>query len=94
VKSNDLVYTHVTKPEAPVGISTITGANVQVRWTAPYNSGSTITSYTVSFKQNDGKYSVYDETNYDVALTATIPMSVLRVTPYNLSNGANVVVKV
>lgn len=85
-------------PLVPTGVvTTISGANVQVSWTAASNSGSPFTKYDVRILQSDGTTYTADATNCPGtdanALTnnfCLIPVSALRTTPYSLSWTTNV----
>lgn len=90
-----------TKPDVP-GLPTtaVVADQVVIDWNAPSENGLVIESYTVVIQQSDGVYS--QQLTYcdgtDSAITAatecTIPLDVLRASPYSLSMGEAVYVKV
>lgn len=59
-----------SQPAAPQ--TTVSSSSVIVTWVAPYNGGSPITKYTITFRQSDGLTFTEDTTNCNGALTATI----------------------
>lgn len=66
---------------------------VVITWTAPDDGGSPITGYTVKIKQKDETFSS-DLVNCDMTsstlTTCTVPVSVLRTSPYSLEWGDSV----
>ena len=71
-----------------------------VSWLAATDNGSTVTSYTITFKQSDNNFSA-DTTNCDgsdagimSALSCTVPFSVFTSAPFSLSYGNQVYAKV
>jgi len=69
-------------------------------WTAPYDGGSAITSYTIQIKQKDGTFTE-DATNCDgsneairTARSCTVQISVLQAAPYSLEWGDSIYAKV
>ena len=68
-----------------------TNVSVTISWIAPNNGGSTITSYTIAIRQNDGTTYTPESTNCNVSTTScTVPISVLQASPYNLAWGSSV----
>jgi hypothetical protein len=74
---------------------------VLVSWTAPYNGGVAISSYTIWFLQSDGTTYSTELTNCNgnnngivSAASCLVPISVLRAAPFNLVWGASVSAKV
>jgi hypothetical protein len=85
-------------PAAPT--TTINGANVVVKWTAPYNGGSTISSYYIVLGQSDGLTYTVDLISCDgsqpaivTGASCTIPITTFRSSPFNLNWGASVYAK-
>jgi len=79
-------------PAAPT--TTISGSNVMINWVTPADGGSTITGYEVTIRQSDGlTYAIYGGCT-GTAVICEIPISVLRATPYSLTDGASVFAKV
>lgn len=76
--------------------------NVVVEWTAPFNGGLAITSYSVMIKADDNQF-YEDKINCDASKSSimnasakkcTIPVSVLTADPFNLVWGATIKVQV
>lgn len=69
-----------------------------VTWSAPDNGGSPITGYTVTVRQSDSATYSTELTNCDASssttTTCTIPVTVLRASPFSLSWGSSVYAKV
>lgn len=58
LQSEPITILHAIVPETPIAPTTANaGTNIQFSWTAPYDSGAAITSYTVLIKQGDGNFS-------------------------------------
>lgn len=81
--------------------TTFSGTSVTVTWTAPWNGGSSITSYTISFLQSDGV--TYTEnkllcngTQASVvsARSCTMPSASFTIPPYSLAWGSSIYAKV
>jgi hypothetical protein len=71
---------------------------VIVSWNAPGNGGSPITGYTVSLRWSDSStYSTvlsHCDMSASITTTCTIPVSVLRASPFSLNWGTSVYAKV
>lgn len=84
-------------PSAPSSpVTTISGANVLITWTAPYSGASRITSYTISVLASNGTY-LTDIANCNggsvivvASQSCSIPSDVLMTIPYNLQYGDSV----
>jgi hypothetical protein len=88
----------VTTWQADNGLPSDTNeSTVQIAWTAPDNGGSAIIGYTIEIKQSDGVFST-DLTNCNIAssieTSCTIPVAVLKETPFSLEWGSSVFTKV
>ena len=81
-----------TAPSTPTAPTTvISGSNVVISWAAPANGGSAITGYDVEIRHSDGTtFTTYAGYIVSTAVSCTVPISVLKATPYNLANGASV----
>lgn len=87
--------------QIPYSIATNVVANtVVISWTAPYDNGATITSYTITILQ---KNSVYSEdltdcdgtqTNIVSSTACIVPLETLYNNPYNLLQGDEIWAKV
>lgn len=82
-------------PAAPV-IST-NQATIVVTWTAPYNGATEITAYTIKIMTGDGITFAIDSVNCNgtnptivAALTCTVPVNVLRVSPFSIDWGSSI----
>lgn len=82
-------------PAAPT--TTLQDTNVLISWAAPFNQGSAITSYKIQIRQSDNVSYSLELTDCDgsqnifIAQTkCSIPVSVLRGSPFNLPWGASV----
>ena len=78
-------------------VTEISASNVIIRWSAPYNGGNTISSYTIRILQGDGvTYSTSlvscNGANAAVIASAscTVPISNLLVSPFNLPWGSSI----
>jgi hypothetical protein len=73
---------------------------VEITWLAPHDGSDTITAYLIEVLDTSGSWeaeSTYcDGTDSSVisALTCTVPMSILRASPYSLAFDALVAVRV
>jgi len=71
---------------------------VIITWSAPDNGGSPITGYTVTIGQSDlTTYSTeltHCDSSSSTTTTCTIPVTVLRASPFSLSWGSSVYAKV
>jgi hypothetical protein len=88
-----------TKPSAPV--TTASEGNIVVSWTAPYNGGSTITSYSIFFRHNDEltfteSPTICDGTQSTVISerACTVSNYDMNAAPFNLAWGSIIFVKV
>ena len=80
-----------TAPSTPAAPTTvISGSNVVINWAAPANGGSAITGYDVEIRKSDGTFTTHTGCIGSTAVSCTVPISVLKATPYNLANGASV----
>jgi hypothetical protein len=71
---------------------------LDIAWTAPFNGGSALSSYTITIRQSDGLTYSVDSTNCDgsdpSATTCTVPIATLLAAPYSLYWGDSVYAKV
>jgi hypothetical protein len=83
-------------PAAPT--TTQNGVNVDIAWTAPFDGGSALTTYTITIRQSDGSTFTVDSTNCDgsdvSATTCSVPIATLMAAPYSLNWGDSVYAKV
>lgn len=65
-QSDPVSIFHALVPEQPAApTTTISGDNVVVTWLAPSENGSTISSYTIAFRESDGITFTEEVTNCD-----------------------------
>jgi hypothetical protein len=101
--SNPLSIIAATVPSQPSAPTTaLDGAeeNVTITWSAPSANGSSISGYRISIETFSGTYQ-QDTTNCNGAnetvisnRSCSIPVSVLRASPFSLSTGASVKAKI
>jgi len=82
-------------PNAPT--TTIAGSNVQITWTLSSDGGSAVTSFSVRIRQVDEVTFTPDLTDCNgsnqsiiSALTCSVPISSLLLSPYNLPWGSSI----
>jgi hypothetical protein len=88
-------------PEKPVApVSTISTDTVVLTWSAPYDNGSPITSYTIGIADSNGDY-VTSITGCDGSSSSVISstscivdLDILTATPFNLGLGYSITVTV
>ena len=75
--------------------------DVIVRWVAPDNGGSPITSYTIFLRESDAATYTEEQVNCDGtdptirdATECTIPVTALKAAPFSLAWGTNVHAKI
>jgi hypothetical protein len=75
--------------------------NVVIDWTAPYNGGTPITSYTIEIRTTDAQVYAIDSTDCNGAdstimaeTQCTVLVSTLRAAPFSLTWGASVYAKI
>lgn len=82
------------QPEAPVTTWIPIENSVIITWTAPDNGGSPITGYTVKVIQSDSVTYSTELNNCDrsssTSTTCTIPVQILRESPFSLPWGSSV----
>ena len=77
-------------PSQPIAPTTlVVGSNVQITWAAPFNGGSSITSYKVFVRETNVNQFAQDTTHCDGALASIvsaaqclIPISALTAAPF------------
>lgn len=79
----------------------IDGSNVSIQWIAPNNRGSSIIAYTITIMQYDNVTFTQYLTDCDgskasivAASSCSVPISILRTTPFNLAWGSSIYAKV
>lgn len=87
------------QPTAPT--TTINGNYVDVAWTAPYDGGSDILSYTIKLKQSDGTTFTAESTDcvgsdptVMSTTTCSVQISTIRSAPFSIPWGSSVYAKV
>jgi large repetitive protein len=87
------------QPQVPT--TEIVGTDAEISWTAPADNGEAITAYEVLVLESDGTTFTEESTSCDgsdsavvAALSCTIPLATLRASPYSLTLGELVRVKV
>jgi hypothetical protein len=84
-----------TVPSTPAAPTTvISGSNVSIDWTAPYNGGSAITGYTVEIRQRDGATYTTHTSCIGIITSCTVAFTDLKAAPYNLIAGSSVSAKI
>jgi hypothetical protein len=88
-------------PGVPAPTTKISGSNIIVTWSKPYYGGSSITSYVIQFRQNDNTTFTVDlvdcdgsQSGYLTSTTCTVPIASMRASPFELTWGSSVYVKV
>ena len=88
-----------SKPSAPT--TRVVGDSVMIKWTAPYAGGSPITSYTIKIRETDEiTFTEYIPTcngadpTVMTNLECSIPVSVLRASPFGHPWGSEIFAKV
>ncbi len=91
------------KPDAPTNVKTteaINGVDIEITWNAANNNGDTVTAYRVMIKQLNGTFSessacnATSDTTLRDARNCTVSMATLRITPYLLTYGEEVIATV
>jgi hypothetical protein len=82
-------------------VTSISGNQIVISWTAPNNNGAAITSYKISIRHHDEVTFSEDLTNCDgssseivLALQCSIPLTTLTSAPYSLVFGDSIFAKV
>jgi len=88
-----------SSPSPPT--TTFSPDTVTIKWTAPANNGAAVTGYIITIRGSDLATYTADMTNCNgtsasivSTLNCTIPVSVLRASPYNLPYGSSIWSKV
>jgi len=88
-------------PGVPAPTTKISGSNIIVTWSKPYYGGSSITSYVIQFRQNDNTTFTVDlvdcdgsQSGYLTSTTCTVPIASMRASPFELTWGSSVYVRV
>lgn len=100
--SLEITIRAAAKPTIPIAPTTSVNTNISVNiaWIKPFDGGSPLTAYTILISHNDGvnfsSSSSCDGSTTPIitATSCTIPISVLRATPFNLPWGVSVNAKV
>jgi hypothetical protein len=90
-------------PDTPVApVTTQSLDDLQVSWTAVYNGGSPLTKYSIWILSTDETPTFYEQLDYcngvdPIVIDATkctVPIAVLRASPFNLDWGSSIVAKI
>jgi len=100
--SQELMILCAQPPDQPLPpVTTRSESEVILKWDAPWNGGSDILSYTVSFMHSDGQTFTVDTSMCDGSLTeiiasrtCTIASTVFTQTPFNHAWGSGIYAKV
>jgi hypothetical protein len=100
--SSEVVIRAAKVPEMPISVQTsVELSSVVISWTPDYDGGSPIIAYQIVIRESDGLTFTEDASNCDgssaqvvVDLECTVPISVLKESPYSLEWGASVYAKV
>ena len=97
--SSEVVIRAAAKPNTPAAplTSVLSNTGLVITWTAPFNGGSTITSYTVKVRESNSvtfstELTSCDGSNAGIisATSCTIPIGVLLAAPFNLVWGSSI----
>jgi len=97
--SAELRLLAASKPlQASAPTTVVNGANVEISWTAPNDQGSPLIGYRVFIRKNDSKFNQElgdcDVSSTPEALSCSVALTALIVSPYNLVKDASVYAKV